>query len=87
MAPTVGRIVHYQLSDADCMSIRQLPGAHNPVHEGQVLPAVVVAVFTVGDTSPAPANLQVLLDGDGSYWATSRLEGDAPGTWAWPPRT
>ncbi|GAA4560510.1 hypothetical protein [Planotetraspora kaengkrachanensis] len=31
-------------------------------------------------------NLQVLLDGNDAYWATSRTEGDEPGRWSWPPR-
>lgn len=49
---------------------------------------------TVGDVCPAMVvriwgtccNLQVLLDGTDTFWATSRSEGDKPGSWAWPPR-
>jgi hypothetical protein len=54
----------------------------NEVSEGSVYPAVVVAVFGNGEH----VNLKVLLDGNDDYWATSRPEGDTPGTWAWPPR-
>ena len=53
----------------------------NEAAAGQVFPAVSVRVWT-----PAMANLQVLLDGNDVYWATSRHEGTEPGTWAWPPR-
>lgn len=106
MQPTVGRIVHYALSDQDVREInrrrddfqafsrehaRAVPGepgatghqAHigNPAGVGQVCPAVVVRTFG-GDA----ANLQVLLDGTDTYWATSRTPGEGPGHWAWPPR-
>lgn len=53
----------------------------NSAEAGQVYPAVSVRVWT-----PGMANLQVLLDGNDVYWATSRHEGTEPGTWAWPPR-
>ena len=54
----------------------------NPVREGDTFPAHVVAVW--GDGSVV--NLQVVLDGNDTYWATSRAEGDQPGFWSWPPR-
>jgi hypothetical protein len=53
----------------------------NDAQAGQVYPAVSVRVW-----SPGMANLQVMLDGNDVYWATSRHEGTEPGTWAWPPR-
>ncbi|MGI5161374.1 hypothetical protein [Microbispora sp. CA-102843] len=107
--PTVGRIVHYTLNEADakainkrradfqvfqsCFSGPSAPGqagadghqAHvgNHVEAGQVYPAIVVRVW---ESSFNSANLQVLLDGNDAYWATSKAEGDEPGTWAWPPR-
>lgn len=81
--PTVGRIVHYTLNDGDVRAIDVAGRRHrNSVTAGDVYPAVVVRTFG-GST----CNLQVLLDGEGSYWATSRAEGDQPGNWAWPPRT
>jgi hypothetical protein len=60
--------------------------AGNEVREGDVFPALVVRIW------PTSVNLQVFLDGNDTYWATSRLEasisGDSeevqPGTWAWP---
>ncbi|MGI5290898.1 hypothetical protein ACQEVF_47350 [Nonomuraea polychroma] len=104
--PTIGRIVHYQLSDADADAINRrrddyeafqrgrnpaLPGqlgasghiAHigNRVMTGDTFPAMIVRTF-----GSSYANLQVQLDGNDTYWATSRAEGDQPGTWTWPPR-
>lgn len=84
--PTIGRIVHYKLSEGDVSAIRAAspPMKRNSVEAGETYPAMIVRVFAEGVPS---VNLQVLLDGDGSYWATSRPEGDAPGSWAWPART
>lgn len=87
MLPSVGRIVHYQLSESDAGVINHardensLTNAGNRAAEGQTFPAIVVRTFG-GDA----ANLQVLLDGNDTHWATSRGEGDQPGTWTWPPR-
>lgn len=82
--PTVGRILHYTLNDHDAEVINSRrvddPTVGNTVHPGEDYPALVVRVW---DPS---VNLQVLLDGRDSHWATSRLEGDEPGQWRWPPR-
>jgi hypothetical protein len=53
----------------------------NDVAEGDVYPADVVRTF-LGTT----VNLQVHLDGNDHYWATSRSEGEGPGFWSWPSR-
>lgn len=85
----IGRIVHYALTASDATAITYLRDVEadarrgNPVAEGQVYPAIVVRVF---DPPTGYANLQVLLDGNDSYWATSRTEGEGPGRWAWPKR-
>ncbi|MEV4320978.1 hypothetical protein AB0J37_01965 [Microbispora rosea] len=110
--PSIGRIVHYTLSEGDAAAINTRrtdfaafqrlhrgdaypaepgqPGATghqahvgNHAEAGQVYPAIVVRVW---ESSFNSANLQVLLDGNDTYWATSKAEGDEPGTWAWPPR-
>lgn len=90
MQPTIGRIVHYKLSEGDVVVIDQQQPMYgtdgtraqrNPVSEGHVYPALVVRVF-----EPGYCNLQVFLDGDCSYWATSRVEGTESGQWSWPPR-
>lgn len=89
MQLSIGRIVHYKLSAGDVEAIDDRNPSHrgsrrvrNDVREGQVLPAIVTAIFGSGST----ANLKVLLDGEDSYWATSRSLGENPGSWSWPPR-
>ncbi len=86
--PTPGRTVLYRLSDEDARHITQ-SRAHNGINGnfvdgGQVYPAVVVRIFP--GNPHGVANLQVLLDGPDSYWATSRHEGTEPGTYSWPER-
>lgn len=52
----------------------------NDVHLSELVPAVVVAKFPFphGHTS---VNLQCILDGVDTYWATSREAGNEPGHW------
>ncbi|MEV8601754.1 hypothetical protein AB0465_17965 [Streptomyces griseoviridis] len=95
-SPTIGRTVHYRVTQYDAERINKRrkdaykSGAYaeengtiapfgNDVAEGQIFPAVVVRVWS-GDL----VNLQVLMDGNDTYWATSRSEGEDPGQWAWP---
>ncbi|MFJ4686422.1 hypothetical protein [Streptomyces sp. NPDC088789] len=95
-SPTIGRTVHYRVTQYDAARINKRrkdaykSGAYaeengtiahvgNDVAEGQIFPAVVVRVWS-GDL----VNLQVLMDGNDTYWATSRSEGEDPGQWAWP---
>jgi len=58
----------------------------NGAQTGDICPAVAVRIFS--HTDNPPVNLQVLLDGNDIYWATSRHEDAAkvPGTWHWPER-
>ena len=53
----------------------------NRVAEDDILPAMIVK--TLGVTT---VNLQVYLDGNDIFWATSRQEGENPSFWSWPPR-
>lgn len=62
-----------------------LPGASghighhgNKAAAGDAFPAMIVRVWAGSDPS---ANLQVFLDGNDVFWATSRHEGDGPGLW------
>jgi len=86
--PTIGRIVHYTLSEDDADAIgRQRAStvgsySYNRAMAGEAYPAVIVRCFG----GPA-VNLQVLLDGVDSFWATSRTEGEGPGSWAWPAKS
>jgi hypothetical protein len=110
MKPTIGRIVHYKLSDVDAKAINKRradasayqrsnsgaepgdPGATghqlhvgNHAEAGQVFPAQIVRIFDPeGDSGTS--NLQVFLDGNDTYWATSRKTGNGEGDWTWPPR-
>ena len=90
MKPTIGRIVHYTLSQGDVDEInrqrREAGSASktgNFVEEGQVYPAIIVRVW---ETAAANLQLQVFLDGNDTYWATSREIGEGPGFAAWPAR-
>lgn len=49
----------------------------NEVREGGIYPAMVVRMFT-----PPTVNLQVFLDGNDVYWATSRHPGEGLGCWS-----
>lgn len=56
----------------------------NRAEAGQVFPAMVVRVF---DPKSSTLNLQVTLDGNDTFWAASRAEGDGESRWSWPART
>jgi hypothetical protein len=85
MLPTIGRFVHYTLTDHDAAAIQhrrsQAGTEGNATSEGQTYPALVVRSF-----GGSAVNLQVFLDGLDTHWATSRTEGEGPGHWIWPPR-
>lgn len=51
----------------------------NPVQEGDVYPLVITRVW--GQTEGSAVNGQVLLDGNDTFWATSRTEGEGPFHW------
>lgn len=93
-SPALGRIVRYRLTEQDAADINRRrsdfehsaaadrTGHHgNPVAEGQICAAIVVRVF---NSDSHAVNLQVLLDGNDTLWATSSAEGNALGQWAWP---
>ncbi len=94
--PKLGDSVLYKLSAYDVDLInrsRDSKGVHtyqgNDVHAGQTYPARIVRTFdydggetgTVEDNK-GTVNLQVNLDGDDTYWATSRQIGDVDGTYS-----
>jgi hypothetical protein len=81
--PTVGRIVHYRLSAVDLARPTLPPDQRGNSQAGQLVPAIVTNVFGVGSLALA-LNLHVLLDGPGTFWATSRLQGAGDGQWDWP---
>lgn len=87
MTPTVGRIVHYTLSEGDEALLKEryadaIGRTLNTPRDGKAQ----VELAQLSYPGQTWANLQVFLDGAVTYWATSRSEGENPGTWAWPPR-
>jgi hypothetical protein len=85
----IGQVVTYTLSEADVrliiagragrgpvdMEYGSMVGHANPITAGQRCAAMIVA------DNGGSVNLQVMLDGDDSYWATSRNRGSDPGCW------
>lgn len=91
MIPTTGRIVHYTLTanDVDAIKRNRIAAENarifgNELSEGDILPMLIVHPW--GETEGSAVNGQVFLDGNDTYWATSRTEGEGPGHWSVPPR-
>ena len=89
MKPSIGRIVHYKLSVYDLAEIvrrrhelSRAGGAHLEMAADQVLPMLIVKVH--GDHPNSAVNGHVFLDGDDTLFVSSRLLGEAAGTWSWP---
>lgn len=98
--PTIGRIVHYHLTqdDADHINARRAlalakardEGHAHPTHvgnsaaAGDVRPMVITQIW--GDTSESAVNGQVMLDGNDLHWVTSRSHGEGLGRYQWPTR-
>jgi hypothetical protein len=103
---TEGRIVHYVISEADAAAINRrrisdvsyfenlLAGVQthvgNYVVAGEHFPAIVVRVWPFEFVDHPGVNLQVFLDGNDQFWATSVDYSDPSeiqlGTWHWPER-
>lgn len=97
MRPSIGRLVHFILSEqcADEINRRRIPGighgkswpdgaqAHvgNRVGAGEHVPMIVTMVWP-----ERTVNGQIILDGNDSLWRCSVEEGSTPGTWHWPER-
>lgn len=85
--PTIGRVVHYRLSEQDIELIaehrRETGEQGNTARPGDLYPSIVVRTF--GDS--LAVNLQVFLDGPDTLWVTSRgYSVQTQGCWFWPPR-
>lgn len=87
--PTLGRIVNVRLSAHQVEAINERRNLHravgddecNGVKEGQIVPAMVVAVW-----SHTCISVQMFLDGPDTQWATSLHLGNENGNWHWPAR-
>lgn len=88
MKPTIGRIVHYRLSDKDVGLLRmwctQSGAECAPVSEGQLVAMIITAVSLTAEQHFV--NGQCFLDGELRYWVKGADFGEMPGTWSWPPR-
>jgi hypothetical protein len=102
MAPSLGRIVHYTLTDGDAQAAnrrratvaRWAETTGEQLHvgarvaPGDVFPALVVRI----ERPPGTVNLQVFLDGNDVLWVErAEPSGTTPneatlGTWSWPTR-
>lgn len=56
----------------------------NTVTEGDIFPAMIVKAWGSDETSAV--QLQVFLDGNDTFWATSIVLGEGPRKYRWPPR-
>lgn len=90
MIPSIGRIVHYRLTENDVALIAsQRDGTvktGNAPREGDVYPLIITRVWEQDPTEASAINGQVLLDGNDTLWVTSRKQGDELGNWFAPPR-
>ena len=88
MIPSVGRIVQYTLTEGDAASINRYKSEHglsaNPHGQGDVLPLLICKVWADEPVESRAVNGQVFVDGDFSYWATSRCQGEGEGHWVSP---
>jgi hypothetical protein len=100
ITPTVGRIVHYTLSqsDADQINRRRAHAAlHLNEHRDNANGVIVHSGNPVAEGNVFPmiitrvwendthgVNGQVFLDGNDLFWATSIAEGEGPHHYAWP---
>lgn len=89
MIPTVGRIVHYTLTEQDAKLITEARSKvpdriGNFVEAGQVYPMLIVRCW--GATEESSVNGQVFLDGNDTHWVTSVGQGDGLRQWHEPPR-
>lgn len=102
MTPTIGRIVHYRLTEEEARATnarrhdaflkredmqRDRPGFQ--AHVGNSVAADEVVPMTIVRVELADTHRisgQAALDGNDSLWVTNAKEGDEPGDWFWPPR-
>lgn len=73
MKSTLGKIVHYTLTDADAMEINRRISSSKSCRMTYAQGGMLCAAIIVGTSSlPDVANLRVIYDGEGDYWAPSR---------------
>lgn len=98
--PSIGRIVHYTLSehDADLINKRrkdflefvkaseEYPSDGYQAHVGNPVKGGDVYPAVIVRVWPSSVNARVILDGTDDFWACSISEGEGERSWSWPPR-
>lgn len=79
-APSIGRVVHYRLTEADAAAIDGALGRRNALKAGHVYPAVMTEVHGADCV-----DLRIFA-GPVDRFHSSVMRGDVEGTWFWPPR-
>jgi hypothetical protein len=79
-APTVGRIVHYRLTEANAAFADAQAGRRNVLAAGDTYPAIVTKVHGADC-----ADLRIFIGAQDAFQSSVML-GDKEGMWAWPPR-
>jgi hypothetical protein len=91
MIPSIGRIVHYTLSEDDAKWVKQhradTSGAFvgNRPAAGDVYPMLITRTW--GSTEDSAVQGQVFLDGNDTLWVTSATQGDGERHWKEPKRS
>lgn len=101
MSATLGRIVHYKLTQADAVRINrrrwdfERHRTRDTYHDTGYV-AHWGAEVIAGDVLPMivtrtydwtdAINGQIFLDGSDTLWVQDVKEGDGEGQWSWPPR-
>lgn len=75
--PTIGRIIHYVITESD---IARIPWGGGNAAPGQVVPAIVVS-----DVGNGALSLHAFPEAQTSVWVYARGEGTEAGQWSWPP--
>lgn len=100
MNPSIGRIVHYVLTEADVDKINKRRWdfeRHQRSDEYRDTGYIAHFGVTPEDGEVVPLIItrvvtehiisgQAFLDGSDTLWVSPIVEGEGPGTWSWPPR-
>ncbi len=99
MIPSIGRIVHYRLTESEVLDITRRRdhgrGSRSAsktksgamVHTGNPVVAGELVPLIITKAGPETlVNGQVTLDGNDSLWVTCASEGHNHGEWEWPER-
>lgn len=78
--PSIGRIVHYSLTEAQAAFADAQAGRKNTLEAGKLCPAIVTDVH-----NDNYVDLRVIIRGQDTF-VTSAMKGSKPGMWRWPER-